>query len=125
MRRAAAWIAAVALLGCASDVPPIPVEGSAGVSVGPAAALSFQRRADGFYLRLAHRRFNTLETFNDFILRDHFETVDLFFDYYADLAQALNAAHFERSRPERIQIEDFAFRDPRNVRVKVLFVFGI
>jgi hypothetical protein len=99
----------------------VEVPEGGGVAVPPERALAFQRRADGFYLRLAGRRFNTLETFNDFILRDHFETLDLFYDYYADLAQSLRGAHFERSRPNRIEVEDFAFDDERTVRVKVRF----
>jgi hypothetical protein len=109
------------LFGCAALPPPLEVPDGSGVSVSPARALSFQRRADGFYLRLEGRRFNTLETFNDFILRDHFETLDLFYDYYADLAQSLQGARFEKSRPDSIEVEDFAFDNPRSVRVKVRF----
>ncbi len=109
-------------LGCASGVAPIPVPEGAGIAVASDVALSFQRRADSFYLRLGHRRFNTLETFNDFILRDHFQSPDLFFDYYADLAQTLVEAHFERSRPESVAVEEFAFESDRNVQVQVRFV---
>lgn len=127
MRRCAAVALLLCLLlcgwlaGCVGGPVPVRVPDDGGVAVTPEMALSFQRRAEGFYLRLAGRRFNTLETFNDFILRDHFETLDLFYDYYADLAQSLQAAYFESSRPERIVIEDFAFDDVRTARVKVLF----
>ena len=109
-------------LGCGTAMTPIPTAERGGVVVASNAALSFQRRADGFYLRLVHRRFNTLETFNDFILRDHFQSPDLFFDYYADLAQSLARANFERSRPEQVVVEDFAFEDARTARVQVRFV---
>ncbi len=85
------------------------------------AALSLQRRADGFYLRLAQRRFNTLETYNDFILRDHFRTLDLFFDYYADLAQALDEAHFQRSRPLLVEVQEYLFEGEQTALVQVSF----
>ena len=108
------------MLACAS-IGPIQLPEGMGQQVAAETALSFQSRADGFYLRLVRRRFNTLETFNDFILRDHFESLDLFYDYYADLAQALNEAHFDRSRPELIEVQDFAFEDARTARVQVRF----
>ena len=81
-----------------------------------------RRRADGFYLRLAHRRFNTLETYNDRIMREHFRTSTLFLDYYADLAQALADAHFDKRRPSRIEVQEFLFEDSVNARVQVRFV---
>ena len=68
----------------------------------------------GFYLRLAHRRFDTLETYNDFIMRDHFASLDLFFDYYADLAEDLAAPHFERSRPTGVEVLEFLFEDAQD-----------
>ena len=114
-------LACALVWGCAAVPPPVEVPEGGGLAVLPERALSFQRRADGFYLRLTGRRFNTLETFNDFILRDHFETLDLFYDYYADLAQSLQGAHFEKSRPDWIEVEDFAFDDERTARVKVRF----
>jgi hypothetical protein len=68
------------------------------------------------------RRFNTLETFNDPLLREKFRTENRFFDYYADLADGLNIANFERSRPIRIDIQGFIFESPLLVRVQVRFV---
>ena len=70
-------------------------------------ALTLKRRVDGFYLRLAHRRFNSLETYNDRIMREHFRSGTLFLDYYADLAQAFADANFEKRRPQRIEVEEF------------------
>jgi len=98
-RGCAAAAAVLAAAACAGPVPRIPAPEGGAVAVDSGAALEFQKRADGFYLRLAHRRFNTLETFNDFVLRDHFQSPDLFFDYYADLAQALTDTYFDRADP--------------------------
>jgi hypothetical protein len=86
----------LAVTACGGRLDRIPAPEGGGVTVDSDAALEFQRRADGFYLRLAHRRFNTLETFNDFVLRDHFQSPDLFFDYYADL--------FEDAQTARVQV---------------------
>ena len=114
-------LAAVAALGCGRSLMPLPAP-ETGTMVAPSdTALAFQRRVDGFYLRLAHRRFNTLETFNDFILRDHFRTPDLFFDYYADLAQSLDEANFDKSRPLDARLEEFLFENERVARVRVRF----
>ena len=118
---AASWLLVAAALACAGGTPPLEVPETGGRVVASDAALGFERRAEGFYLRIAHRRFNTLETFNDFIMRDHFQSPDLFFDYYADLAQAFTDAHFERSRPTRVRLLQFAFEDERTVRVQVRF----
>jgi hypothetical protein len=85
-------------------------------------ALGLRKRVDGFYLRLAHRRFNTLETYNDRIMREHFRSGALFLDYYADLAQAFDDAHFEKRRPLRVEIQELRFEDPANARVQVRFV---
>jgi hypothetical protein len=114
---------AVALLCAACSTRgliPEPPTGS--VPVSPDASLSFYVQAEAFYHRLIQRRFNTLETFNDPLLRDKFRTENRFFDYYADLADGLNVANFERSRPIRIDIQGFIFESPLLVRVQVRFV---
>jgi hypothetical protein len=92
------------------------------VAVASETALSFHQRADTFYQRLTERRFNALETFNDPVLRGHFRTPDVFFDYYADLAQTLADAHFEKSRPHSVEVQEFVFEDGGHVRVQVRFV---
>jgi hypothetical protein len=112
---------AITLAACGGRLVPLDAPEGGAVVVASDAALSFQKRVDGFYLRLAHRRLNSLETFNDFILRDHFQTPDLFFDYYADLAQAFSDAHFEQSRPFEVGVEEFLFEDGRTARVRVRF----
>ena len=72
----AAW---VVMGGCRGAVPP-PDPDFQSVAVDSDTALALQRRADGFYLRLASRRFNTLETYLDRIMREHFRSPNLFLD---------------------------------------------
>ena len=107
-------MAAVAALlltsACAWRGGAIPEPPGGSIAVSPATALSFHRRIDAFYRRLTRRRFNALETFNDPVLRDHFHSQDLFFDYYADLAESLAKAHFEKSRPRRFEVRSSCSR---------------
>ena len=117
----AAVAVVLAVTACGGRLARIPAPEGGAVAVDSDAALEFQKRTDGFYLRLAHRRFNTLETFNDFVLRDHFQSPDLFFDYYADLAQALTDSHFDKSRPFGVRVDGFLFEDARTARVQVRF----
>ncbi|MDJ0849180.1 MAG: hypothetical protein QNK04_12455 [Myxococcota bacterium] len=107
--------------GCRSSVGHVPPPEGGSVAVGPAEALAFQSRAESFYERLIQRRFNALETFNDPFLREHFQTVDRFFDYYASLATDFDEANFEKSRPSRVAVLEFVFEDPTTVRVLVTF----
>lgn len=118
-------LALVALLGAlptACRGPAGPEAQLPSVAVAPEIALGLRKRVDGFYLRLAHRRFNTLETYNDRIMREHFRSPALFLDYYADLAQELADAHFEKRRPREIEIEELRFEDPASASVRVRFV---
>jgi hypothetical protein len=100
--------------GGAPIVPPVPLE--------PGAEAELRRRVEGFYLRLAHRRFNTVETYNDRIMREHFRDMNLFLDYYADLAQALADSHFEKRRPLAVEVREIAFEGPELAQVEVRFV---
>jgi hypothetical protein len=118
---AAAWLALL-LFGCTSGSGPIPVPPGAGVAPAPEAALAFYARADGFYARLVKRRMNALETFNDAFLREHFKSKNAFFDYYADLAYQLSLAHFEKSRPGAVEIEELVFESETLAWVQVRFV---
>ena len=110
------WLA----LACAAPPSPSvqnPYEG------GPELDLERLRALAGdFYGRLENRRFNSLETYNDRIMREHFRSGALFLDYYADLAQAFAEAHFEKRRPQRIEVQEFLFEDPGHARVEVRFV---
>lgn len=110
----------LALLACAS-AGHLPAPEGGGIPVPSETAFGFQHRAQGFYQRLLLRRFNTIETFSDPVLREHFTSEDLFFDYYADLAQDLADAHFEKSRPHGVEILEFLFDDLDHVQVQVRF----
>jgi len=105
---------------CAGDAGATPELRS--VAVPPDTALHLRRRVEGFYLRLAGRRFNTLETYSDRIMREHFLSPNLFLDYYADLAQAFADAHLEKRRPLRVDVLELRFEDTRQARVEVRFV---
>ena len=116
------WAAAAALtLACAGTPGLLAAPPGGGVAVDAELALGLRRRAEGFYLRLAHRRFNTLETYNDNIMRDYFQSRDLFYDYYADFAQDLIDAHFEKSRPQEVEVLEFLFEEPHSAQVLVRF----
>jgi len=119
--RVALVVASLATLSCASPSAPIPALPGGSVAVGPATALDFQQRAQDFYGQLIRRRFNALETFNDVFLREHFRDVDRFYDYYASLATALQEAHFSKSRPTFVGVEEFLFETPTTVRVQVRY----
>ena len=122
--RLAPILAALLFVGCAPGWVPLPaVEGVAEPTrlLNEAETLAFRQRIHAFYQRLVRRRFNTLETFNDPVLRDTFRSLDLFFDYYADFAQALYNANFEKSRPNVAVILDFTFDSVRKARVLVRF----
>jgi len=119
---AAVLLGAVSLSACASSSEHIPKPDSGSVGVSGGYAIDFLQRTETFYTTLIRRRFNTLETFNDRVLRDHFQTPDAFFDYYADLAQSLAEARFERSRPIDVQVEEFLFENRFIAQVQVRFV---
>jgi hypothetical protein len=125
VRRTAAVILACSLAapGCAfwrRGEPEVAADPSFGVEVvdGP-AVLEFHRRASTFYGRLAQRRFNVIATFRDELLRGYFRTDRSFSDYYADFAQDLEGAHFERNVPTVLDVVEFRFEGPGDARVRV------
>ncbi len=122
MRSVLAALVLLAAGACGSAGGTIPAPPGGAVRVSPESALSFHQRAATFYPRLIQRRFNTLETFNDVVLRAHFRDPEGFFDYYANLAESLSAAHFEKSRPLSVAVQEFVFDDPDRVRVQIRFV---
>ena len=122
MTRVLAALALLAVSACGSTAGTIPPPPGGPVRVPSESALAFHQRAATFYPRLIQRRFNTLETFNDIVLRAHFRDLESFFDYYANLAESFSAAHFEKSRPVAITIQEFVFDDPDRVRVQIEFV---
>jgi len=114
--------AALAAPGCSlwRGGAGVPADESFGVEVvdGP-AILEFHRRASTFYGRLAQRRFNVIATYRDQVLRDYFRTDRAFSDYYADFAEELEAAHFERNVPAGLEVLEFRFEGPGEARVRV------
>ena len=82
--------------------------------------LDFYERATAFYRRLEGRRFNSIATFRDAGLREYFRGEESFSDYYADLAEALVEANFERSKPIHTEIAEFLVDGPGQARVRVL-----
>jgi hypothetical protein len=122
--RSLAFAALALALGACGGTVPIPAPDTGSVAVASQTALGLQRRAQGFYLRLQNRRFNSLETYHDYIMRGHFQAPELFLDYYADLAEGLVDAHFERGRPIEVEIEQYLFEDGQSARVQVRFVGG-
>ena len=111
-------------LGCAGGGGSIPLPPGTGVAPSPEVALGFYSRADAFYRRLTKRRMNALETFNDAFLREYFKSKNAFFDYYADLAYQLSLAHFEKSRPQEVELQEFVFESATEAWVQVRFVGG-
>lgn len=125
-RSGRAWpkvLLGVGLLGCvgpfARDEPgTTPPDPSYGVRVVEAEGVfEFYERARIFYERMALRRFNTLSTYRDEVLRDFFRTESAYADYYADLAQALEDADFERSRPLSLDVVEFELEGPGQAQV--------
>ncbi len=79
---------------------------------------SFYQRAQGFYGRLAGRRFNTLSTYRDPFFRDYFRTERAHSDYYADLTQALRVAHFEQNTPLTLDVLELRLEGPGRAVVR-------
>lgn len=111
------WLLALA---CASG-GGIPEPAGGSIAVPADMAIDLGGGTAVFYEQLVQRRVNTLETFNDPVLRKFFRTEDLFFDYYADLAQSLADAHFEKSRPFAIEVQEMIFENTARAQVQVLF----
>ncbi|MEN8181814.1 MAG: hypothetical protein ABFS46_04695 [Myxococcota bacterium] len=111
------------LLGCFGGPPGPPPDLSAGVEIVESEGIAeFYERAAAFYDRMAQRRFNTLATYEDTVLRRYFKDVSAFSDYYADLASDLAEAHFEKSRAVSLSVEEVLVDGPGQARVKVRIV---
>lgn len=121
VRRRLGALALALAIGCAGQGGSIPLPEGSGASPAPDVVLGFYARAEAFYTHLAKRRLNALETFNDAFLREHFRSKDAFFDYYADLAYQLDLAHFEKSRPSGVDLEELVFENERLAWVQVRF----
>lgn len=121
MRRTAALaVLLLATTGCRTAGPAAAAP--ACVTLDPVQAADFEWRVGDFYERLSNRRFNSIATFGDPALREFFESLESFSDYYADLAQDLADANFEANRPDRVTVEKVCFEQPTAARVTVRFV---
>ncbi|HEY5657069.1 MAG TPA: hypothetical protein VIY27_04705, partial [Myxococcota bacterium] len=108
--------------GCGGGpVAPQPDPAYGLEAVGAPSIRAFYQQATIFYAQLEGRRFNSLVTFRDPALRAFFRSEQAFSDYYADLAQALTDAHFDKSRPFGVRVEEFLFEDERTALVQVRF----
>jgi hypothetical protein len=126
MTRAAALAALLSLwvgFGCAGDDGPgAPPDPAAGLTlVEDPALVEFWERASTFYGRLALRRFDSIQTYQDDRLRAYFESEETFADYYADLASALVENHFDKNRPTTLEVLEFALEGPGQARVSTRF----
>lgn len=117
----AAAFAVSAAVACANASPPPDVAQGAQIVSDP-AVIEFQMRAETFYDRFTNRRVNTLATYQDGLLRGYFRSDQEFMDYYANLAQALVEAHFERNEPLLAVVDEFLVEAPGRARVRFRMV---
>jgi hypothetical protein len=103
----------------AAQIPAAPASSNAVPTVGGAPEAQFLTQAADFYDHLTGRRFDSLVTFRDPALRTYFQTDQSFSDYFADLAQDLADAHFERSNPVKAHVQEFVVDGPGRVLVHV------
>lgn len=114
------WAVAGIVLACgAATSGPGPREGSAVELAESPEVVSFYQTATRFYAQLEGKRFNSLHTFRDPALRAFFRDERTFSDYYADLADDLDRAHFERNRPLASEVQEFLVDGPGRARVRV------
>jgi hypothetical protein len=106
--------------GGRSSAAPDLAEGLREVSAEQVVA--FYGRTDAFYGHLAGRRFNTLASYEDEFVREFFQTDRKHADYYANLAQALRQAFFERNRPMKLEVLEIRVVGPGDAIVETRIV---
>ena len=79
--------------------------------VDDAAVLEFHERASAFYGRLAHRRFNSIETFRTRCCASS-SAPSALLGLLRRLAQEPDDAHFEQNRPLALEVLEFRFEGP-------------
>jgi hypothetical protein len=75
-----------------------------------------------FYARITSRRFNSRATFEDPSVRQFFPSLSAYSDYYAALADALETAHIEYSRPYRVDLLGLERLEDGSLRLDLRFV---
>jgi len=86
------------------------------------AVVAFYERAQGFYGRIAGRRFNTLTTYRDAAIRSYFRSERDHADYYADLTQALRQSYFEQNTPVTLDVLELRVEGPGRAVVRTRIV---
>lgn len=111
MRLGLAVLLLLPLLACAGRGTPDPATDSdrtLGQFLDPEAAGSSEalpRLVADFYSRISNRRVNSIATYQDPGLREFFRTEQSWSDYYAELVQTLDDAHFEAVRPTGVEVQ--------------------
>jgi hypothetical protein len=120
VRRAlAALLVLVGAGACAGDGDGPAPDASQGIElVQEGAVVEFYERASAFYGRLARRRFDSIETYQDETLRSFFRDEATYADYYADLTGELVEAHFEKNRPLVLEVLEVQLEGPGQARVR-------
>ncbi|HVP28423.1 MAG TPA: hypothetical protein VMW35_04600 [Myxococcota bacterium] len=108
--------------GCSGSHGPGPDVSQGAQIVDDPAVVDFQIHAQAFYDRFTNRRVNTLATYQDGVLRGYFRSDKEYADYYANLAQALVEAHFERNEPLVAEVEEFVVDGPGRAHVRFRMV---
>jgi hypothetical protein len=112
-------LAGLLAFGCAGGDPgPAPDEAQGIELVQDGAVVEFYERASSFYGRLARRRFDSIETYQDETLRGFFRDETSYADYYADLTGELVEAHFEKNRPLALEVLEVQLEGPGRARVR-------
>ena len=112
-------LACLLALGCAGQTgEPLPDPSQPIELVEGGAVVDFYERASAFYGRLARRRFDSIETYQDEALRGFFRDEKAYADYYADLAAALVEAHFEKNRPLVLEVVELQLEGPGRAHVR-------
>lgn len=108
---------------CFGEASAVRPDLEAGVEIVDSPGIGqFYQRANVFYDRMARRRFNTLATYEDRTLRGYFRDAAAFSDYYADLANALAEAHFEKNRALSLTVQEVLVEGPGLARVRIRIV---
>ena len=91
-------------------------------ALSPRAARELVPLSEIFYSRITSRRFNSRATFEDPSVRQFFQTVAGYSDYYAALVDALDRAYIRYNRPTSVELLGVEVADSGNLLLKLRFV---